>query len=131
MLTTLLPADIDDGSPIVPQGIAFDDNGDFMVVSYMNEVIKFDGDGNYLTRFPTGSGTARSTAFQGCRTDVDISQGCVPLGVDITSSDMKSRSGGGASNVFFLMFCFFAVMLRRTSKLKLTIKVKNRECQKC
>jgi len=82
LLTSILPADIDDGRPVVPQGIAFDSNGDFMVVSFLNEVIKFDDDGNYLMRFPTGPGTARSTAFQGCRTDVDTSQGCVPLGVD-------------------------------------------------
>jgi len=142
LLTTLLPTDIDDGSAIIPQGIAFDGNGDFIVVSYLNEVIKFDSDGNYLMRFPTGSGTARSTAFQGCRTDVDTSQGCVPLGVntddantgsnnnnqgsDNTSTPMSENieimtarteitrsSGGGASGILFLTFSFFMAILRR------------------
>ena len=118
LLTTLLPTDIDDGRPIVPQGIAFDGSGDFYVVSYQNEVIKFDSDGNYLMRFPTGSGTGRSTAFQGCRTDVDMSQTCVPLGTDGASDvtnnpESTSSSGGGASNYVLLAFCFFIGLIRR------------------
>jgi len=83
LLTTLLPADIDNGSPIVPQGIAFDDAGNFVVVSYLNEVIKFDGDGNFLMRYPTGPGTARSTAFQACQLQPGANGACVALGADV------------------------------------------------
>ena len=80
LLTTLLPVDIDDGRSIVPQGIAFDSDGSFFVVSFLNEVIKFDGDGNFMMRFPTGTGTARSTAFQGCQ--ADAAGECVPFGAN-------------------------------------------------
>jgi len=80
LLTTLLPADIDDGRPITPQGIAFDSDGNFVVVSFRNEVIKFDGDGNFMMRFPTGDGTARSTAFQGCQPLPGANGECVPFG---------------------------------------------------
>lgn len=90
LLNTLLPADIDDGRSITPQGIAFDGNGDFYVVSFLNEVLKFDSDGNFITRFSTGDGTSRSTAFQGCRADVEDS--CVPLGVEAGDED---ADGGG------------------------------------
>jgi DNA-binding beta-propeller fold protein YncE len=90
LLNTLLPADIGDGRSITPQGIAFDSNGDFYVVSFLNEVLKFDSDGNFISRFPTGDGTSRSTAFQGCRADVEGS--CVPLGVEVSGED---ADGGG------------------------------------
>jgi len=80
LLTTLLPGDIDDGRRIVPQGIAFDSDGNFVVVSFLNEVIKFDGDGNFMMRFPTGEGTARSTAFQGCQPQSGAAGECVPFG---------------------------------------------------
>lgn len=91
---TLLPAAIDDGRSIVPQGIAFDSAGDFYVVSFLNEMLKFDSDGNFLMRFPTGDGTARSTAFQGCRADVD--DACVPLGVEL--GDEETAGSAGDSN---------------------------------
>jgi len=93
LLTTILPADIGDGRSVTPQGIAFDSNGDFYVVSFTNEVIKFDSNGNFLMRFPTGSGTARSTAFQGCQQTVDGR--CVPFGAGV--SDMVSDETGNNS----------------------------------
>lgn len=99
LLRSMLPADIDDGSSIVPQGIAFDDNGDFYVVSFRNEVIKFDSDGNFLMRFPTGTGTSRSTAFQACQSDT-ASGACVPLGVDVAGLDNSAATTGNvAGNV--------------------------------
>ena len=90
LLTTMLPAAIDDGSAIVPQGIAFDKNGDFYVVSFFNEVIKFDGNGNFLMRFPTGSGTSRSTAFQACQPGTNF-QNCVPPGVSMANEGTGSN----------------------------------------
>lgn len=90
LLASMLPADIDDGRSIVPQGIAFDDNGDFYVVSFLNEVIKFDSSGNFLMRFPTGEGTSRSTAIQACQADSAGSPSCLPLGVDA----VVTESGG-------------------------------------
>ncbi len=95
LLSTLLPADIDDGRSIVPQGIAFDGNGDFYVVSFLNEVLKFDSNGNFIARFPTGAGTSRSTAFQGCQADID--DRCVPLGVDVSGSGGADDSSGDGS----------------------------------
>ncbi len=86
LLMSLLPADIDDGRPVVPQGIAFDDEGSFVVVSYLNEVIKFDADGNFLNRFPTGPGTARSTAFQACESQPGANGECIALGANASLS---------------------------------------------
>jgi len=130
LLRSLLPADIDNGSAIVPQGIAFDDEGNFVVVSYLNEVIKFDSDGNFLKRFPTGSGTARSTAFQACEPQQSDSTECVALGTGVTpmptiqdsgvlsestsemasdeSTDSEGSSGGGgAISMWMLVMCFW------------------------
>ncbi len=110
ILSQLLPVDIGDGRDIVPQGIAFDSQGDFYVVSYLNEVIKFDGEGNFITRFPTGQGTARSTAFQGCQ--MDANGNCVPLGVSNTSVATSSgRSRGGSLS--FLMVALFMASCRK------------------
>ncbi len=127
LLTSLLPADIDDGRPVVPQGIAFDDEGNFVVVSYLNEVIKFDGNGNFLIRYPTGPGTARSTAFQACESQPGANGECVALGSTVaalqTNSDTDasdsqgdvsmnevavSSGGGGAGGILFslLGLCF-------------------------
>jgi len=127
LLTSLLPADIDDGRPVVPQGIAFDDEGNFVVVSYLNEVIKFDGNGNFLMRYPTGPGTARSTAFQACESQPGANGECVALGSivaalqtnsDTDTSDSQgdvsmnevavSSGGGGAGGILFslLGLCF-------------------------
>ena len=120
LLTTLLPEDIGDGSRIVPQGIAFDSAGDFYVVSFLNEVIKFDSDGNFIMRFPTGDGTSRSTAFQGCEQVVDGV--CVPFGstsvsavsannegvVDTTAigavPETGSGGGGGSIGLYSIIF---------------------------
>lgn len=96
LLTSLLPADIDDGRPVIPQGIAFDDEGNFVVVSYLNEVIKFDGDGNFLMRFPTGPGTARSTAFQACELQPNANGECVVLGS--TAAAPQTNSGTDAND---------------------------------
>lgn len=105
LLTTLLPADIDDGRSIVPQGIAFEDNGNFAVVSYLNEVVKFDGSGNFLMRFPTGEGTARSTAFQSCQINANDTDECLPLGVAQTDvSNVIEPSGTGGSGRLGLLF---------------------------
>ena len=126
LLNTLLPADIDDGRSIVPQGIAFDGNGDFYVVSFLNEVLKFDSNGNFIMRFPTGAGTARSTAFQGCQADID--DRCVPLGVDAnaaggggsssgdgaTTDTVNNESGGGAFSLFVVGL--FAGLRRRSTR---------------
>lgn len=113
LLKSLLPADIDDGRNVVPQGIAFDDEGNFVVISYLNEVIKFDGDGNFITRFPTGAGTARSTAFQACEPQQDAGTGCVALGASATTSvdnidstgAGSSGGGGGAFSIWLLAVC--------------------------
>jgi DNA-binding beta-propeller fold protein YncE len=134
LLTVLLPADIDDGRPIVPQGIAFDDEGNFVVVSFLNEVIKFDGDGNFLMRFPTGDGTARSTAFQACRPDQGIGDTCVSFasnegatsGADDTpdnnasendlanmSETISGSDGSGTFGLFFLALNLVSLLLRR------------------
>ncbi len=83
LLTTLLPENIGDGRAIMPQGIAFDDEGNFVVISYLNEVIKFDADGNFLMRFPTGPGTARSTAYQACQPQQDGGASCLALGDNV------------------------------------------------
>jgi len=98
LLTSLLPADIDDGRPIVPQGIAFDDQGNFVVVSHLNEVIKFDGEGNFLMRFPTGPGTARSTAFQ--------------AGVPLNEPTLNSGGGGGGSMAISLLGLCLSLLFR-------------------
>jgi DNA-binding beta-propeller fold protein YncE len=69
LLTTILPADLatalDDpsASSIVPQGIAFDDAGNFVVASTTGVVYRFDRDGTPLGSFETGPGTARSIAY--------------------------------------------------------------------
>jgi len=127
LLTTLLPEDIGDGSRIVPQGIAFDSAGDFYVVSFLNEVIKFDSNGNFITRFPTGDGTSRSTAFQGCEQVVDGV--CVPFGstsvsavsannegvVDTTAIGAvpETGSGGGGGSIGLYSIIFLSCIRRR------------------
>ncbi|HBE91854.1 MAG TPA: hypothetical protein DDW55_04750, partial [Gammaproteobacteria bacterium] len=60
LLTSILPADI--GEPIVPQGIAFDDDGNFTVVSFTGKVFQFDGDGNFLGSYSAGGFGSRSSA---------------------------------------------------------------------
>ena len=89
LLKTITSADINGGETITPQGIAFDDNGDFYVVSYASAIYKFNGNGDYLTQFPVGAGTARSIALQACQGDKNTT-GCTPLGVASTSSSAAS-----------------------------------------
>lgn len=132
LLKSLLPGDFGDGRNVVPQGIAFDSTGDFYVASFLNEVLKFDADGNFMMRFATGDGSSRSIAFQGCQQIVDGS--CVPFGGDSTTVDsdamaegdvpedqssidaapqtMESDSGGGAVSLFGLTLL---ALLRRRS----------------
>lgn len=97
LLTTIEPADIDGGVSITPQGLAFDDQGNFFVVSWNNEVFKFDGDGNYISRFATGSGTARSVAFQACEGDKNT-EGCVVLGSTQNSTSEDLTNNDNTSN---------------------------------
>lgn len=117
ILTMLLPAGIDDGRSIVPQGIAFEDTGNFVVVSFLNEVIKFDGDGNFLMRFSTGEGTARSTAFQACQPQDNITDECLPLGVAQTDSstteESTGSSGSGRMDLSFLALLALLVVRQR------------------
>jgi len=127
LLTTILPADIDDGRSIVPQGIAFDDQGNFVVVSNLNEVIKFDGSGNFMMRFPTGPGTSRSTAFQACESQPDDNGECVPLGSTANesqttagtgSTDSQSGvSGGGGGGLSLLFLSLLLCLLIRPNRL--------------
>ncbi len=73
LLNTILPVDLDDfgvpGAALVPQGIAFDDNGDMTVVSWTGGIYQFDGDGNLLNSYdpdpstPATPGKSRSMAF--------------------------------------------------------------------
>jgi outer membrane protein assembly factor BamB len=69
LLTTILPDDLSDfngvlGSAIVPQGIAFDDEGNFTVASFSGGVYQFDGDGNHINSYDPGAGNSRSIAFE-------------------------------------------------------------------
>lgn len=68
LLKSILPADLEAlGVPnarVVPQGIAFDDEGNMSVASNGNLVLQFDGDGNLRNWYETGDGTARSIGFQ-------------------------------------------------------------------
>lgn len=142
LLTSLVPAEIDDGRSIVPQGIAFDGGGSFYVVSFLDEVLQFDGDGNFQTRFPTGAGTSRSTAFQGCQA---IDNGvCIPFGevseasVDednntvgandnTTPSNMSvSSSGGGKLSGWLLIALISTGGCRRFFSIGEPIATKNR-----
>ena len=73
-LRRIIPSDLSDfgvpGADIVPQGIAFDDNGDMTVVSWTGGVYQFDGDGNLLNSYdpaptiPPMAGKSRSMAFE-------------------------------------------------------------------
>lgn len=73
LLKTILPASLPNfgvpGSAIVPQGIAFDDNGNMTVVSWTGGVYQFDGDGNLQNSYdpdpsiPATAGKSRSMAF--------------------------------------------------------------------
>ncbi len=127
LLTTLLPADIDDGRRIIPQGIAFDGDGNFYVVSFLNEVLKFDSLGNFVQRFPTGDGTSRSMAFQGCQIGVDgvcLSPSNIS-GVEAesalsTDSDLvlASNNSGGGSSDLLLFFLLSSCIVGRISVMK-------------
>jgi len=69
LLTSILPADLSDyngipGAGIVPQGIAFDDNGNMTVASFAGGIFQFDGDGNHLNTYDPGPGNSRSIAFK-------------------------------------------------------------------
>jgi len=88
LLKTILPASLPNfgvaGSAIVPQGIAFDDNGNMTVVSWTGVVYQFDGDGNLQNSYdpdptiPATPGKSRSMAFgfestpNGLLGDVDV-----------------------------------------------------------
>jgi len=139
LLTSLLPEDIDDGQPIIPQGIAFDGEGSFYVVSYSDEVLKFSADGRFLMRFPTGSGTSRSTAFQGCQRIEDAQ--CIPFGVagadvtnagglpnDNSTTEVTSRSGGGLAG--WLLIALFVATGGR-GWLVLIARFKYHRAQEC
>ena len=73
LLRTILPSDLSNfgvaGASMVPQGIAFDDNGNMTVVSWTGGVYQFDGDGNLLNSYdsdpsiPSAPGKSRSMAF--------------------------------------------------------------------
>jgi hypothetical protein len=135
LLQTILPTAIAPASDIVPQGIAFDDQGNFIVVSFENDVFKFSGDGAFLSSFSTGAMAAggtnprsRSTAFQGCEGDKDT-VGCVPLGsqnagnsnpgtttppaTTPTPATTNTGSGGGAMGLGFLSAFIAIYALRR------------------
>lgn len=119
LLKSLLPADIDGGTQIIPQGIAFDDQGDFFVVSMRNEVFKFDGEGQFLMRFPTGAGTSRSTAFQNCKdcvepTAINSPAVTVENTVSTTEGTASSSGGGGGFGIFCMaMLCIFHANRRK------------------
>ena len=115
LLTTLLPADIDDARAVVPQGIAFDANGDFYVVSYLNEVIKFDGDGNFLLRFPTGAGTSRSTAFSGpidSQAPVTDPEIISPVTPESEITPATNQGGGGSAGMYLSGFLLLVSLVR-------------------
>ena len=73
LLKTILPADLPNfgvpGASIVPQGIAFDDNGNMTVISWTGGVYQFDGAGNLQNSYdpdptiPSRAGKSRSMAF--------------------------------------------------------------------
>ena len=73
LLNTILPSSLANfgvpGNVIVPQGIAFDDNGSMTVVSWVGGVYQFDGEGNLLNSYdpdpsiPSTPGKSRSMAF--------------------------------------------------------------------
>jgi len=66
LLTTILPADLPDfgvpGASMVPQGISFDDQGNFTVISWFGGVFQFDGNGTLLNSFDPGGPGSRSSA---------------------------------------------------------------------
>lgn len=104
LLRTVLPADVPGGEAMVPQGIAFADDGRFVVVSSENSVYEFDGDGGFLSRFPTGPGTSRSVAFRrcdaGCPTPADADPSSPsPSGSneEPVVPEVGDDSGGGSS----------------------------------
>ena len=73
LLKTILPAELPNfgvsGTSMVPQGIAFDDNGNMTVVSWTGGVYQFDGNGNLQNSYdpdptiPSAPGKSRSMAF--------------------------------------------------------------------
>ena len=89
LLQTILPAELPSvGVPatsMVPQGIAFDDNGNMTVVSWTGGVYQFDGDGNFQNAYDPdpairsvpGKSRSMAFAFQNVTTallgDVDLS----------------------------------------------------------
>ena len=97
LLKTITSADINGGDAITPQGIAFDDNGDFYVVSYGSAVYKFNGNGDYLTKFPVGAGTARSIALRACQGS-NSTAGCEPLGLAAAASSASSSTNTNTSS---------------------------------
>ena len=74
LLKTILPADLPGvdatGLSMVPQGIAFDDNGNMTVVSWTGGVYQFDGAGSLQNAYdpdptiPSTPGKSRSMAFE-------------------------------------------------------------------
>ena len=108
LLKTILPAELPNfgvsGTSMVPQGIAFDDNGNMTVVSWTGGVYQFDGNGNLQNSYdpdptiPSAPGKSRSMAFafQNVTTtllgDVDLS-GTVNF-LDISPFIALLSSGG-------------------------------------
>lgn len=97
LLQTILPSNIKEDDNIIPQGIAFDDQGNFYVASMTNFVYKFDGEGNYLMRFSTGGGTSRSLAMQACKGNASTPR-CDVLGTVNTSSASSESSRFSSSS---------------------------------
>lgn len=126
LLRSILPEDVPGGDDLVPQGIAFADDGHFVVVSLNEAVFEFDGEGNHVARFPTGAGRSRSTAFRRCdaacadRSEVDPSTGAT---ADPAAVGSGGGSGGGALAVWALVPL---VVTRRMRGRALTAGVKRR-----
>ncbi len=97
LLKTILPADLPDvgatGLSMVPQGIAFDDNGNMTVVSWTGGVYQFDGDGNLQNAYdpdptiPLTPGKSRSMAFE-FQTATSVLLGDVNMNGAVTFEDI-------------------------------------------
>lgn len=68
ILRSVLPADLPDfgvpGSAIVPQGIAFDSDGNMTAASFSGGIYQFDGEGVLQNSYDPGAGNSRSIAFK-------------------------------------------------------------------
>ena len=115
LLRSVLPDDVPGGEALVPQGIAFADDGHFFVVSFRDAVFEFDGDGRFVTSFPTGPGTARSTAFRRCDGACAASGGSDASADPMTTTPPGEPTGGrsdgggsGGGGLGMLVLCALA-----------------------